>query len=141
MHAIPEELVEFNRERVRGHLAQALFELMESYGLNRTQLAALLDVGKSRVTQLLSGCENLSAETLADILLVFGRTPYLTLGTNPHEIRFPVDEGSVNDEITHTNLPVAALGTPDLMNATYRFTDYLGNRTSVVTAYPTVASI
>jgi transcriptional regulator with XRE-family HTH domain len=89
---LPEELVEFNRERVKGHLSQAIYELMEGHDLSRTELADLLDVGKSRVTQLLSGCENLSAETLADILLVFGRTPYLTLGTDPHEIRFPVDE-------------------------------------------------
>jgi transcriptional regulator with XRE-family HTH domain len=91
---LPEELVEFNRERVKGHLSQAIFELMETHGLTRTQFADLLDKGKSRVTQLLSGCENLSADTLADILLVFGRTPYLTLGTDPHQIRFPVDEGA-----------------------------------------------
>ncbi|MFN0132208.1 MAG: helix-turn-helix domain-containing protein [Phycisphaerales bacterium] len=92
INELPEELVAFNRERVKNHLSQAIFELMEGHGLSRTEFAALLGKGKSRVTQLLSGCENLSADTLADILLIFGRTPYLTLGVDPYEIRFPVDE-------------------------------------------------
>ena len=54
----------------------------------------MLGVTKGRVSHILSGGRNLGADTLADILLVLGRTPHLTMGTDFDEIRFPVDEHS-----------------------------------------------
>ena len=85
-------LVEFNRTRYRNELAQGIFDAMESSNVNRTELAKLLGVNKTRFSYLLSGSKNVTADTLADILLVLGRTPHLTMGTDIESIRFPVDE-------------------------------------------------
>jgi len=89
---IPESLVEFSRERYKSELAQGIFDLMETQGVKRSQLAELLDVDKSRITHLLTGSENLGAETIADVFLVLGRAAHLTLGTDLETVRMPVDE-------------------------------------------------
>jgi len=89
---ISESLIEFNRERYRNELAQGVFELMRSQGVRRSELADMLGVERSRISHILSGSKNLQADTLADILLVLGRTPHLTLSDDFEEIRFPVDE-------------------------------------------------
>lgn len=91
---IPDSLVLFNRERYKGELAQGIYELMRLHGINRKRLADLMGVGKSRISHILSGDRNLGADSLADILLILGRTPHLTLGTDFDEIRLPVDEAA-----------------------------------------------
>jgi transcriptional regulator with XRE-family HTH domain len=70
----------FNRERYRQELAEGIYRLMQRSGVNRTQLAALLGVTKGRVSQVLSGDDNLQADTIADICLVLGRAAHLSLG-------------------------------------------------------------
>ncbi|MCC7406755.1 MAG: helix-turn-helix transcriptional regulator [Phycisphaeraceae bacterium] len=94
LREIDESLVEFNRERYRNELAQGIFEIMRKNRIARTKLADLLGVNKSRISHILSGSKNLQADTLADVLLVLGRTPHLVLATDFDEVRFPVDEGS-----------------------------------------------
>lgn len=91
---IDEELVAFNRERYKSELAQGIYDAMRASRVNRSQLAELLGVHKSRISHVLSGGKNLGAEVLADILLVLGRTPHLVMGTDLDSIRFPVDEGA-----------------------------------------------
>ncbi|MCK6477460.1 MAG: helix-turn-helix transcriptional regulator [Phycisphaerales bacterium] len=92
---IDEALVERNRELYKAELSQGIFEAMEREGVTRSQLAELMGfASKSRVTHILSGEENLGAETLADILLVLGRSPHLVMGTDVGEMRLPVDEGT-----------------------------------------------
>ena len=100
---------EFGRERYKSELAQGVFDLMHLHGINRSQLADLLGVTKGRVSQMLSGSANLRAESIADVFLVFGRAPHLTLGTNLDEVRFPLDEGSERAYTTAT-LPIRIIG-------------------------------
>jgi len=90
---IDESLVEFNRIRYKNELAQGIYDLMQTQAVNHTALAGLLGVEKSRISHILSGDKNLQADTLADVLLVLGRTPHLILASDFDEIRFPVDEG------------------------------------------------
>lgn len=109
---IPDSLVFFNRERYKGEIAQAILELMRKHKVNRKKLAELLGVGKSRISHVLSGDKNLGAETLADILLVLGRTPHLVLATDFDEIRLPIDEGECPKEthyVRRTGTPVPVL--------------------------------
>ena len=104
LNLIDEDLVEFNRIRYRNELAHGIYELMKTQGVNRTKLAELLGVQKSRVTHFLTGEKNLQADTLADILLVLGRTPHLVLATDFDAVRFAADEGieSQNQSATAT---------------------------------------
>jgi transcriptional regulator with XRE-family HTH domain len=89
---IPESLRYFNRERYKSEVAQAIFMLMRRHGVSRRELAELLGVSKGRVSQVLSGDHNFTLETLADWLLVLGRTPHVLLATDFDTIRQPVDE-------------------------------------------------
>lgn len=93
LNLIDEDLVEFNRIRYRNELANGIFELMVRRKVNRKKLAELLGVQKSRVTHILTGEKNLQADTLADVLLVLGRTPHLSLGVDFDSVRFALDEG------------------------------------------------
>lgn len=95
----PEELREYNRERFKSHIAQGIYDLMQRHDVSRSRLASLLGVQKSRITELLSGCQNLEAASIADVYLIFGRTPYLRLGLNPKEIRLPEDEGARQETV------------------------------------------
>lgn len=86
--------IEANRARYREELALGIYNLMVRQKVNRTALAKLMGFeSKSRITHILSGEKNLQADTLADILLVLGRTPHLVLATDFDAIRFAVDEG------------------------------------------------
>ena len=97
LNLIDEALVEFNRIRYRNELAHGIYELMVRRKVTRTRLAELLGVQKSRVSHVLTGERNLQADTLADILLVLGRTPHLVMADDFDEIRFAVDECQARD--------------------------------------------
>lgn len=85
--------IEANRARYREELAYGIYSLMVHQKVNRTKLAELMGYeSKSRVTHILSGEKNLQADTLADVLLVLGRTPHLVMANDFDEVRFPVDE-------------------------------------------------
>ena len=62
---LPESLVLFNRIRYKNELAQGIYDLMRSQRVNRKGLADLLGVNKSRISHMLSGEQNLGAETMA----------------------------------------------------------------------------
>ena len=89
---IDEELVEFNRARIKEEVSNSIYDLMVRYGVKRTELADLMDTFKSRISLMLSGDQNFQIETLADVFLVLGRAVHITLGADATELRLPVDE-------------------------------------------------
>lgn len=95
-----EFFIEFNRARYRGELSQAIYELMRKNRVKRSELADMLGVSRSRISHLLSGHKNIKADTLADALLVLGRTPHVTLSTHFDEIRFPIDEADIGNTVS-----------------------------------------
>ena len=48
-------------------VTELIFEKMEERGLNKSQLASMLDTTKSHVTQLLRGSRNMTLRTVSDI--------------------------------------------------------------------------
>lgn len=96
--AIPEEILLDNRERFKGEIAQAIYQLMCEQNVTRSRLAKMLGCSRSRITHMLSGeKDNFQADTIADVFLILGRAAHLTLGTDPEEFRLPVDEGNSAD--------------------------------------------
>lgn len=87
---IPESVVELNRARYRGELAQTVFQLMRKNGVKRHQLAELLGVTRGRISHILSGEKNLQAETFADVLLVLGAAAHVAIGSDPEKYSLPI---------------------------------------------------
>jgi len=92
IQVISEAFIYFSHTRLKEEVSQGIYDLMLRQDITRTRLAEMLDVDKSRITQILSGEQNLQLETMADIFLVLGRTVHITLGDNPDEYRIPKDE-------------------------------------------------
>lgn len=103
---IPEWVLEFSLARYRNELSQAIHDLMTRHRLKRVQLAALLGVDKSRITQMLSGEENLGADTLVQVLLVLGRAPHLLMASDIMAVRRAEDESEESTGTTDSNVQV-----------------------------------
>lgn len=82
----------YNRERYRQEIAEGIYRLMLRQNVSREHLKELLGVSKGRVSQILSGDENLRADTVADIFLALGRVSHLAIGVDFEGVRVPVDE-------------------------------------------------
>jgi antitoxin component HigA of HigAB toxin-antitoxin module len=72
--AVPEELLadeqhrrRFERELLYGEATEALSALMTSQGISQRELAERLGISRGRVSQILSGRENLTLKTLAEV--------------------------------------------------------------------------
>lgn len=89
---IDEELVEFNRARIKEEVSNGIYDLMVRTDVTRTELAKLIGTYKSRISLMLNGEQNFQIETLADIFLVLGRAVHFTLGADTNELRLLVDE-------------------------------------------------
>lgn len=89
---IDEELVEYNRARIKEEVSNGIYDLMVRTDVNRTELSKLIGTFKSRISLMLNGEQNFQIETLADIFLVLGRAVHFTLGADTNELRLLVDE-------------------------------------------------
>lgn len=86
---------QYSRARLREEVTQAIYDLMTSQGLTRSEYAALTGKKKSYISRVLAGVQNLELDTVSDLFEALNRYPHLTLGTNPNEMRLAVDEGAV----------------------------------------------
>ena len=59
--------LDYELDRLPGEVATAVTWFMEQHKIDRAQLATLLDVTRGRVSQILSGDENLTLRTLAAV--------------------------------------------------------------------------
>lgn len=91
---IAESLIEYNRARFKEEVSIGLFDLMCSQKINRTRLAEMLGVQKSRISHMFTGSQNFRLDTIADAFLALGRAVHLTLGEDPDEYRIPNDEAN-----------------------------------------------
>lgn len=89
---IPESLIEFNRARFKEEVSVGIFDLMRCQNINRTRLAEMLGVQKSRISHMLTGSQNFRLDTISDVFLALGRAIHVTLGQDPDEYRIPNDE-------------------------------------------------
>jgi transcriptional regulator with XRE-family HTH domain len=65
-------------ERVVFEAMEAIAELMQSQGVSRSQLAERLGKSAAFVTKLLSGENNFTLRTLADVYFALGRSVHVT---------------------------------------------------------------
>jgi transcriptional regulator with XRE-family HTH domain len=86
---LPEDAVEFSRARYRNEIAHAIYEQMKAKKVGREHLAALMGWHHDRIKQILAGEENVRAETLADIMLVLGCAPRITLDGDIDTVKLP----------------------------------------------------
>ena len=91
---MPESLIEFNRARFKEEVSVGIFDLMQCQNVNRTRLADMLGVQKSRISHMLTGSQNFRLDSIADVFLALGRAVHVTLGENPDEYRIPNDEAN-----------------------------------------------
>jgi transcriptional regulator with XRE-family HTH domain len=127
---IPEWTLAFCRERYRTELSEAISDLMEREKIRRVQLAELLGKDKSWITRVLSGTENLGADTLVDILLVLGRAPHLTMDDDFEGVRFATDEVLEREEREKTaRTQTVTVDASDETPPTYVLKDYVDGLT------------
>jgi transcriptional regulator with XRE-family HTH domain len=69
----PEGMRLWQQERVILEVTERICELMEEQGINRSQLADLLDKSRAYITQILRGNANLTLRSISDIYLALGR--------------------------------------------------------------------
>ena len=100
---IAESLIEYNRARFKEEVSIGLFDLMCSQKINRTRLAEMLGVQKSRISHMFTGSQNFRLDTIADAFLALGRAVHLTAKT-PTSIGFPTMK-----LITSQSIAVSAL--------------------------------
>lgn len=62
----------FAKEALLLDVTEAIWEAMEKRGLNKAQLAEVLDTSKSNITQLLDGTRNMTLGTLSEIAFALG---------------------------------------------------------------------
>jgi len=60
------------REDLIFEVTEAISQVMEEKGVNKTELSSLAGVSKSNITQLLSGDHNMRLTTVADLLYALG---------------------------------------------------------------------
>lgn len=78
LEAIPEEAAELAAARFSNRVLHILRQAFESSPLSQRELAAVLGVGESRVSQVLNGDGNLRVTAVARYLRAMGYTPELT---------------------------------------------------------------
>ncbi|MFE4574077.1 helix-turn-helix domain-containing protein [Streptomyces sp. NPDC056728] len=98
--------LDYELDRLPGEVTTAITWFMKEHEIDRAELARLLDVTRGRVSQILSGDENLTLRTLAAVaaaldahfevrLVSNGQTVspdgHQPLGGNPFEQSPPVD--------------------------------------------------
>lgn len=84
-----------NRARFLEEASHGIYVLLERNGKSRSWLAKRLGRSRAFVTKILEGSHNFTLETLADVYLALGKSAHLTLGSDPDELRLPVDEEDV----------------------------------------------
>jgi transcriptional regulator with XRE-family HTH domain len=62
----------YEREALALQASEMIFELMEKEGINKAQLAELMDASRAHITQVLSGSRNMTVYTLADLTFALG---------------------------------------------------------------------
>jgi transcriptional regulator with XRE-family HTH domain len=62
------------QERLKGLVADALAQALQQTGMTKAEFAKSLGVSQARVSQILSGAENLTLESLASVSLPLGLT-------------------------------------------------------------------
>lgn len=72
--ANPENRRHYERARLETAITEELLGLMERKGLSRADLARMLGLSKSRMTQIFSGEHSLTLGTVADAFLALGYT-------------------------------------------------------------------
>ena len=77
----PEDMADFQRERVMLDATETVCRLMQEQGVSRAELASRLGKSRAHVTQLLSGRTNMTLRTLSDVLCALGRS--LRIGDGP----------------------------------------------------------
>ena len=125
----PEEAKAFNRARVKLEAATGVIELMDSEDVNQADLARRIGKSRSFVSKILSGEQNLTLETLADLYHALGRSVHFTLTDNER------DPGAVRNPKTETRPPVDLAPTADSDDASkprYRAVMHTGGFTNIV---------
>ena len=81
-----------NRARFLEEATHGIYALLETNGKNRSWLARRLGKSRAFVSKILEGSHNFTLETLADVYLALGKSAHLTLGSDPEELRLPINE-------------------------------------------------
>ncbi len=79
---LPESLIEYNRARYREEMSEAVFDLMRKQGVSREQLGKLFGCRKRTIHKILSGDADFRCDYVADLFLVLGRAPHLSLSSD-----------------------------------------------------------
>ena len=68
---------DFQAERLTLDVTERICQLMDEQGISRADLAALLGVTRSRITNLLSGQANMTLRTMSDAFHAIGRAVHV----------------------------------------------------------------
>lgn len=91
----PELARMYQQEKLIVEVTEVISELMTKKGVNKTELSKRIGTGKSNITQLLDGTENLTLRTVADLLWALDAK--LAVQTVPADMDVSVVRGILSD--------------------------------------------